>query len=206
MNLTSFSSTRLDEKLEQSEVIPELRTSLTLIEQVRRQAANETGPDLLPYYAGLLAWAVEAMARYDPGVLSTQADKLRRAHLLLAASMIAEQLETGINRPPMLGGQLRLDDGIVWIGDRRVTTLTGLRLKLLECLYEKSDQIVSNRIIVENAYGEKYDSIDRNQSQRIRQEIRRLREEIEPNLNRPHYILTERGRGYRLNLSGELEE
>ncbi len=119
--------------------------------------------------------------------------------------MIAEKLETGINNTPFLGGQIRLDDGIVWIGDRRVTTLTGLRLKLLECLYDKADQIVNNRIIVENAYGEKYDLIDRNQSQRIRQEIRRLREEIEPNLNCPRYILTERGRGYRLNSSGEEE-
>ncbi len=65
-----MNSTRLYEKLEQSDVIPDLRTSLALIEQVRQQASNETGPDLLPYYAGLLVWTVDAMADYEPGILS----------------------------------------------------------------------------------------------------------------------------------------
>jgi len=78
----------------------------------------------LPYHAGLLAWAVEAMARYDPGVLQTQADRLRGAHLLLAASMLAGRLGT-VSDTALPEGRLRLDkDGRVWIGERRVATLS----------------------------------------------------------------------------------
>jgi DNA-binding response OmpR family regulator len=197
---------RLDEKLEQSDVVPELRMSIALIEQIRQQAASETGPDTLPYYAGLLAWAVEAMARYDPGVLYTQADRLRGAHLLLAASMIAERLGT-VTDAYLPEGQLRLDeDGRVWIGEHRVATLSGLSQKLLACLLAHEGKLVNNRMIVEEAYGEKYIEYDSTQDQRIRQEISRLRNEIEPDPKRLRYIFTERGKGYRLNASGEAEK
>ncbi|MBE0683964.1 MAG: DNA-binding response regulator [Anaerolineales bacterium] len=199
-------SAQLDEKLDQGNVIPELRMNIELIEQIRRQASIETGSDPLPYYAGLLAWTVGAIARYDPGVLSTQVDNQRGAHLLLGAAMLAKRLGT-VTDTSQPEGRLRLEeDGRVWIGEHRVTTLTGLRLKLLRCLYEREGQAVSNRTIVENAYSEKYDAADFSQNQRIRQEIRRLREEIEPDPKRPRYILTVRERGYRLQASGELEE
>ena len=192
---------RLDEALEQNDVVPELRTSVALIEQVRRQAASDAGPASLPYFAGLLAWAVEAMTHYDPGVLYTQTDRLRDAHLLLAASMIAERLDTA-GDTSLPEGRLRLDeDGRVWIRERRVAILSGLSQKLLACLFAHEGQIVNNQMIIE-AYGEKNIEDKIGRDQRIRQEISRLREEIEPDPNRPRYILTERGKGYRLDASG----
>jgi DNA-binding response OmpR family regulator len=196
---------RLDESLEQSDVIQELRMSLAVIEQIRRQASVETGADSTPYYAGLLAWTVAAMVRYDPGVLFTQ-DRLRGAHLLLAACMIAQKLGTATDSS-LPGGRLRLDEnGRVWLGERRVAALAGLRLKLLECLIKHEGQAVNNQVITKEAYEEQYIADDKGQDQRIRQEIRRLREEIEPDPNRPRYIIAERGRGYRLDMSGEGEE
>jgi DNA-binding response OmpR family regulator len=196
--------TRLDEGPSE-DVVPELRTNIALIEQIRRAAASEAGPDTAPYYAGLLAWAVKAMSDYDPEVLHTQADQLKAAHLLLAAAMIAGRLgiETDTSIPE---GPLRLDDdGRVWIGERRITKLTGLRLRLLRYLFEHKTQVVSSRTIVEKAYGENYD-MQHDPDQRIRQEIRRLREQIEPDPDRPRYILTERERGYRLQTGGENEK
>jgi DNA-binding response OmpR family regulator len=139
-------------------------------------------------------------------ILHNYEDKQQYAHLLLGATMLAKRLDT-VTETSRPEGRLRLEeDGRVWIGERRVTTLTGLRLKLLRCLYEREGQAVSNRTIVENAYSEKYDAADFSQNQRIRQEIRRLREEIEPDPKRPRYILTVRERGYRLQTSGEPEE
>lgn len=196
---------RLDEGLEQSDIIPELRMSLALIEQIRRQAAGDAGSDSIPYYAGLLAWMVEAMVNYDPGVLFTQ-DRLQGAHLLLGACMVAERLGTAADTS-LPEGSLRLDEnGRVWIGERRVTTLTGLRLKLLQCLIDHVDQAVNNLTITKKVYDEHYVTGDDDQDQRIRQEIRRLREEIEPDPGRPRYILTERSRGYRLKANGKPEE
>jgi DNA-binding response OmpR family regulator len=193
---------RLDEKLDQGDVIPEMRTVIALIEQVRQQAAIETGPNPLPYYAGLLAWSVAAFVMYEHGVLYTQSDRIRFAHLLLAASMLAERLGEKFETS-LTSGRLRLDeDGRVWIGERNITTLAGLGQKLLACLFEHEGQIVNNRMIVA-AYGEEYSEGDSSQDQRIRQEISRLRKDIEPDLNHLRYIITIREKGYRLNADGE---
>jgi DNA-binding winged helix-turn-helix (wHTH) protein len=200
-------SDRLDSRIEPKDIVPELNISIGLIEQIRRRAASETGFNPLPYQAGLLAWVVKAMTNYTPGSLLTQADKLRGAHLLLAAAMISESLTKISPSPLPAGGALRLDkENRVWIGDRMVTTLSGSRLKLLNCLYEQSGKAVNNRIITETVYDEKYDPLKDGQNQRIRQEIRRLREEIEPDPDRPRYILTVRENGYRLQPKGESEE
>jgi DNA-binding response OmpR family regulator len=196
---------RLDEGLEQSDVIPELRLSLALIEQTRRQVAAEAGSNLIPYYAGLLAWIVKSIVHYDPGILSTQ-DRLRGAHLLLSACMLTERLGT-IAETSLPSGTLQLDEnGRIWLGEQKVASLTGLRLKLLQYLIAQDGQIANNPMITENVYGEKYTVGAEDQNQRIRQEISRLREEIEPDPNRPRYILTERGRGYRLSTRGEPED
>jgi DNA-binding response OmpR family regulator len=116
--------------------------------------------------------------------------------------MIAGRLGT-VTDAYLPEGQLRLDeDGRVWIGERRVATLAGLSQKLLACLFEHEGQVVNNRMIVE-AYGEKFIEGDSAREQSIRQEVSRLREDVEPDPKRPRYILTERGKGYRLKASGE---
>jgi DNA-binding response OmpR family regulator len=197
----------LHDRLQPQEVIADLRTSITLIEQIRQQANSEAGSDPLPYYAGLLAWAVGAMAQYDPNTLDIQADQARGAHLLLAAAMIAGRLSSEVTNSPLPGGRLRLDDeGRVWIGDRCAAVLTGLRLSLLRCLYEQGGKTASYQTILETVYGEEYDATEHEQKQRIRQEISRLRAEIESRPGPPRYILTARERGYRLQVSGEAEE
>jgi DNA-binding response OmpR family regulator len=120
--------------------------------------------------------------------------------------MVAGRLEsvTDISLPV---GRLSLDEnGKVWLGERRIAALAGLRLKLLQCLIDHEGQAVNHQVITKEAYEEQYIAGDNDQDQRIRQEIRRLREEIEPDPNRPRYIVNERGRGYRLNASGEPEK
>jgi DNA-binding winged helix-turn-helix (wHTH) protein len=196
---------RLDEGLEEKDVdTPELRVSVTLIEQIRHQAALETGPDIVPYYAGLLAWIIRALIDYRSGKFWT-VDRLRGVHLLLAACMLAKKLDMPIDTYRS-EGPLRLDEnGKVWLGERKVAALTGLRLKLLQYLILQQGEVTSNLTITENVYGEQYHTGNEDQNQRIRQEISRLRDDIEPNPGRPRYILTERGRGYRLSVSGEPE-
>lgn len=191
----------LYENLQIRDVAAELRTSVALIEHIRRQANSEVGSDPLPYYAGLLAWTVGAMARYDPTILHTRSEQMRGAHLLLAAAMIASRLGEQITPIP-LGGTLRLeDDGTVWIGERRVVTLVGHELALLRCLLEKNGQVVSRQDIVETVFEEQYVG-DKYQESRINSLVRRLREKIEANPDHPRYLITLRGMGYRLQAKG----
>jgi DNA-binding winged helix-turn-helix (wHTH) protein len=193
----------LHDRLRTQDVIGDLQTNVALIEQIRRQAGSEAGPETLPYYAGLLAWTIGAMAQYDPDTLYTQAERMRGAHLLLAAAMLAQRLGETIPTPP-IEGVLRLDsDGVVWIGDHRVCELVGQELTLLRCLYGKQGQILSRQAVVESVFGEKYVAGDRHQESRINSLIRRLREDVEPSPNRPRYIRTARGKGYRLQIDDE---
>jgi len=193
---------QLSDRLRERDVIADLRTSVALIEQIRRQAGSETGPDPLPYYAGLLAWTVGVLVGYDPNGFYTQAERMRMAHLILASAMLARRLkETFL--VPAVEGTLRLDEnGNFWIGNRRLNDLSDQESALLRRLYEGRGQLVSRRAIVESVFGESYRG-DKHQESRINSLIRRLREKIEPNPNRPRYILTVKGKGYRLQVGDQ---
>lgn len=162
----------------------------------------ETGPNPLPYYAGLLVWVIKAIAQYDHRILKTRVGNLNDSHLLLSACMLAWRMGA-VSNLSLPQGQLHMDaDGSVWIEDHRVADLTGLSQKLLACLFENEGQVVNNRSII-TAYGEKNFENEINLEQRVRQEISRLRQEIEPDPAHPRYILTVRGKGYRLNPAGK---
>lgn len=198
---------RLDEGLPQSEVVPDLRKSVALIEQIRFRACGEAGSDVLPYYAGLLAWGVGAMARYDPMVLSTRAEQMRSAHLLLATAMLARRLKEMLEEPRQevvwkddADGRLRLDqDGVRVIkeGSDHSVDLTGQELALFRCLYDREGQVVSRKELVECVFEEVYDPYDKYQQQRLNNVVRRLRSTLRLNFGKV-CISTIRGEGYRL--------
>ncbi len=196
----------LHDRLRVQDVDADLRSNVALIEQIRRQAGSETGSDPLPYYAGLLAWAVGAMAQYDPDFPYTQAERMRGAHLLLAAGMLAQRLGEGF-LPVAATGALHLDNnGEVWIGDRRTAVLDGQELELLRLLQGQPGKLVSRRSIVESVFHEAYTEGDGQQESRINTLVYRLRGKIEPNPNRPRFIHTVKGKGIRLSIAGESDD
>ncbi len=198
---------RLDEGLPRHDVVSELQKSVAVIERIRLQACSEAGPDALPYYAGLLAWGVGAMARYDPTVLATRTERMRGAHLLLATAMLANRLEEMSGQPPPMsggrkdaGGGLRLgDDGVrvIEAGSGRSVDLTGQELALFRGLYDHRGQVVSRKVLVEFVFGEEHDPYDQYQEQRLNNVVRRLRHTLRLNFGKDH-ISTVRGEGYRL--------
>jgi DNA-binding response OmpR family regulator len=196
----------LHDNLREQDVVQDLRMSVTLIEQIRRQAGSEAGPDPRPYYAGLLAWVVGAIAQHDPSRLYTPAEQMRNAHLLMAAAMLANRLSESTAKVNP-GGSLRLDaEGTVWMGERRVDELGGQELDLLRLLYEQPGQLVKRERIIESVFGEPYAEGDKHQAGRINSLIRRLRVKIEPNSRRPRYLLTVKGKGYRLQVKNKPQE
>jgi DNA-binding response OmpR family regulator len=194
---------RLHDRLRAQDVIADLRTSVELIEQIRRQAGSETGPSPLPYYAGMLAWAVKAITEYDPAVLYTPTELMRGAHLLLAAGMLARRLGQTFSTAPVTGELRLVQDGTVWIGEYRVGMLGGQELTLLRCLYGRVDRLVSREQIVNFVFGEAYEAGDEHLETRINSLVRRLRVKIEPNPKEPRYVVTIKGRGYRLQVGGK---
>ncbi|RME43766.1 MAG: winged helix family transcriptional regulator, partial [Caldilineae bacterium] len=196
---------KLHERLRKRDVLPALRTNITLIEQVRKQASKETSPNVLPYYAGLLVWVVAAIVEYNIQLPPTPTERMRAVHLLLAAAMLAQRLQENIvSSPERRGGTLRLDEeGQVFIGESRLTdALTRQEHRLLQCLYQQPGQTVSRQTIVKEVFEEAYRQEDEQLQSRINALVRRVRQKIEPDPTHPRYLVTVKGRGYRLHLDG----
>lgn len=94
------------------------------------------------------------------------------------------------------GVRLDVESGNVWVDGSPIPTLTDLEYRLLLLLYGRLNMICDKYQIVEAVWGEDY--IDQVDDARIDKLISRLRSKIEPDSRNPRYIVTIRGRGYKL--------
>jgi DNA-binding response OmpR family regulator/uncharacterized protein (DUF2267 family) len=206
----------LEKPLQEQEVMADLQTKVALIEEIRRKAANEAGPDPRPYFAGLLVWAVSAMAQYHPDRLYAQAERRRALHLLQAAARLASRLSEPASPPteePMLSaGENSRDsvpvpyldqDGVLWIAQDRPIYLPPQQLALFRCLWDQAREVVSRQKLVEEGLSEAFDQLDSYQPGRLNMGIQRLRKTLKRCTGRADLIKTVRGRGYRLDMGGE---
>lgn len=94
------------------------------------------------------------------------------------------------------GVRVDVESGTVWVDNRQSSTLTDLEYRLLLLLYGRLNKICDKYQIVESVWGEEY--IDQVDDARIDKLLSRLRAKIEPDPRNPRYIVTVRGRGYKL--------
>lgn len=94
------------------------------------------------------------------------------------------------------GVRIDVEAGDVWVDGKLAPALTELEYKLLLLLYGNLGKICDKYKVVESVWGENY--IDEVDDARIEKLVSRLREKIEPNAEEPRYLLTVRGRGYKL--------
>lgn len=90
--------------------------------------------------------------------------------------------------------------GIIYIDGKEVELLTNLEYRLLSLFYEREDEIVDRANICSSIWNEDYTTQD---DARIEKLISRLRRRIEPDPKNPRYLVSVRGRGYRLYKSGD---
>jgi hypothetical protein len=94
------------------------------------------------------------------------------------------------------GVQVDPESGEVWVEGTRVPELTNLEYRLLLLLYGRLGKICTKYEVVQAVWGEEY--IDEVDDARIEKLISRLRQRIEPDAANPRYLITVRGRGYKL--------
>ena len=106
---------------------------------------------------------------------------------------LRHQLHVQGERPIFRVGDLSVDlvRRIVKVGDREVK-LSPKEYDLLGVLVQHAGKVVTNRFLL----GQLWDAAT--EPQYLRVCVRQLRQKIETNPERPHYILTETGIGYRL--------
>jgi hypothetical protein len=112
---------------------------------------------------------------------------------LLAGFARRQQL---VRRRGPQGIRIDVEAGDVWVDGSLAPVLTDLEYKLLLLLYGNLDRICDKYKIVESVWGESY--IDEVDDARIEKLVSRLREKLEPNPAKPRYLITIRGRGYKL--------
>jgi len=112
----------------------------------------------------------------------------------LFAGFVRRQQLVRRRRPQ--GVRVDVEAGDVWVDGELVPTLTELEYKLLLLLYGSLDKICDKYKIVESVWGESY--IDEVDDARIEKLVSRLRQKLEPEPEEPQYLITIRGRGYRL--------
>jgi hypothetical protein len=87
---------------------------------------------------------------------------------------------------------------IVQLDGQRIETLTELEFELLCYLYEQRGCVCTKYDLIENVYRQRYNDLQGGVTDdTIQALISRLREKIEPDRNRPRYVVTIRGEGYR---------
>jgi DNA-binding winged helix-turn-helix (wHTH) protein/GTP-binding protein EngB required for normal cell division len=104
--------------------------------------------------------------------------------------------QTSLPEQDQLGVRVDEDAGEVWVEGVRVTVLTDLEYRLMRLLYQRRDRLTTKEQIVEAVWSGQY--LDKVDDARIEKLVSRLRAKIEPDPLRPRYLLTQRGRGYKL--------
>lgn len=88
------------------------------------------------------------------------------------------------------------DAGEVRVDGEKISVLTDLEYRLMQLLAQRQDRLTTKEMIVEAVWNGSY--MDRVDDARIEKLVSRLRAKIEPDPLKPRYLLTQRGRGYKL--------
>jgi two-component system, OmpR family, KDP operon response regulator KdpE len=106
---------------------------------------------------------------------------------------LRHQLQTHGERPVFRVGDLSVDlvRRIVKLGDKEVK-LSPKEYDLLRVLVQHAGKVLTHKFLL----GELWDNLT--DAQYLRVYVRQLRQKVEPDPERPQYILTETGIGYRL--------
>jgi DNA-binding winged helix-turn-helix (wHTH) protein len=84
----------------------------------------------------------------------------------------------------------------VSVDGKPIEALTDLEYRLLLFLYGRMDRVCDKYAIVQGVWGEEF--IDEVDDARIEKLVSRLRQKVEPDPAHPRYLLSLRGRGYKL--------
>jgi two-component system, OmpR family, KDP operon response regulator KdpE len=168
--------------------LPDMK-GLELLKEIR--ARNETVPIVVLSSRSDEAGKVEAL---DLGADDYMTKPFGMDELLARLrTALRHQLNVQGERPVFRVGDLSVDlvRRIVKVGDNMVK-LSPKEYDLLRVLVQHAGKVLTNRFLLGELWNDLTDP------QYLRVYVRQLRQKIETNPERPHYILTETGIGYRL--------
>jgi hypothetical protein len=185
--------------------VEELRSKAALLPQVRVECLKLWGQLSAEEQEALTSLATDGADGLAPGALAKlEAIGIARAGRVfspLLTEFAGRRSRSSLTDRP--GVQLDTDSGDVWVDGVRVPLLTDLEFRMLRLLDERRDKLTDKYAIVTTVWGEKY--LGEVDDARIEKLISRLRAKIEADPAEPRYLLTQRGRGYKLVTQGRPE-
>lgn len=176
------------ERLDESEVAQ--AECIKLWHQMTEQEKSELLNCVIECQTGMTRSVFASLQQY--GVLAEAQDPTLFG--MRFAGFVRRRRRAELDYPE--GIWIDVDSGDVWVDGRPVPTLTELEYRLVQTLYGRLDKLCDKYLIVESVWGQEY--IDQVDDARIEKLISRLRSKIEEDPSQPRYLITVRGRGYRL--------
>lgn len=207
--LTSTSASTHDFAiLDTQDVEGPIRQALSAIQTVRSYVVGSLDQNCAAYHWGLFFHAAKRVVDFDLTGLATRGELVRVAHVLLAMAMIGDLLDQPSALLPPASTYVGASDIQVDQINREVrvkgrqVNLSPTEYQLLVFLHDRAGTLCEHAAIYEAVFGEKqrYTGTE-DQKNILSTNIRRLRQEIEPDPSNPRYLLTVRGAGYKLVLS-----
>ncbi|GAB4567872.1 MAG: hypothetical protein Kow0047_20350 [Anaerolineae bacterium] len=179
------------------QVAERLPTSLNVRAEclkIWRHLTTEEQEGLLALYApGERPTPIALRSLQDKGVLLSDDED---PQLFSRAFTEFVQRQRLTRKPTAQGIIVDVDAGEVFVDGQPTPPLTNLEYRLLLLLYGRMGKICDKYEIVTSVWGEAY--LDEVDDARIEKLVSRLRQKIEPDPTNPRYLLTVRGRGYKL--------
>jgi hypothetical protein len=149
---------------------------------------------LVDFLAGKPADELSLCQLQEKGILVQGEGELRRVFGQAFEGLARRQRL--LQAPIQPGVRVDVESGQVFVDGRVVPILTDLEYRLMLLLYGQIDKICDKYRVVEAVWGEDY--IDEVDDARIEKLVSRLRQKVEADPANPRYLITVRGRGYRL--------
>jgi DNA-binding response OmpR family regulator len=192
-------------RFEFGDVEAPLRKPLRAIQSIRKLASKDLGADVSAYHLGILFHALRRLSEFNPDNRLTRGELTRYAHLFIGAAVILGRIgdrgkSVASSHSGAAGVSIDKENRIVRVDGARVP-LRGQSYHLLCYLYDHIDHLITRHMLIEEVLKETYDASDESQASRLNTAMHRLREKIERDTERPQYLETQPGGGYRLNSS-----
>lgn len=147
-------------------------------------------------------WLTNLVLDKEAGLPAPQTSHLESLGVLSRGepfSPLFAQFVARRTRTPEVGDQgiyVDHDSGDVWVEGTRIPMLTDLEFRLMALLDDRRDKLTDKYMIVTQVWGEDYlGDVD---DARVEKLVSRLRGKIEQDPANPRFLVTQRGRGYKL--------
>jgi len=187
----------------------DLAKAVQAIQRCRQLVALYAGLEIQSYLTGLFYAALRKVADFDPKTHPPRRELISAIHALLSAAILSQRLTAITTQVDQLPDQARQGFWVdetnraVWEAGRQIA-LTPTEFDLFLYLYHHAGQLCTREDICQAVFGVPYwtDKKRRQTTEgdRITTAIRRLRQAIESDPQRPQLIVTKRGIGYKLML------